>query len=123
MNRIRSRGVSSAATALHCNAGATLHRLNIDRLLRDVESRLAAWDEAQREEAMDVLRAAPARGRAARGPPCTLQRERERRQNAEELRDALEAIHSPVRPSEALDEALKQLERVVPSDFAVLAVA
>jgi GAF domain-containing protein len=97
--------------------------LNIDRLLRDVESRLAAWDEAHREEAMDVLREALARERRSLDPSFTVERERERRQNAEELRDALEAIHSPVRPSEALDEALKQLERVVPSDFSVLAVA
>ena len=97
--------------------------MNIDRLLRDVESRLAAWDEAHREEAMDVLREAVARERRSLDPSFTIERERERRQNAEELRDALEAIHSPVRSSEALDEALKQLERVVPSDFAVLAVA
>jgi hypothetical protein len=97
--------------------------LNIDRLLRDVESRLAAWDEAHREEAMDVLREALARERRSLDPSFTIERERERRQNAEELRDALEAIHSPVRPGEALDETLKQLERVVPSDFAVLAVA
>ena len=97
--------------------------MNIDRLLRDVESRLGAWDEPRRLEMMDVLREAWARERRGLDPSFTVERERERRQNAEELKDALEAIHRPVRSSEALDEALKQLERVVPSDFSALAVA
>jgi hypothetical protein len=97
--------------------------LNIDRLLRDVESRLADWDEPLRHELMDVLREAIARERRWLDPSLTVERERERRQDAEELRGALEAIHRSVRPAEALDEVLKQLERVVPTDFAVLAVA
>jgi len=97
--------------------------VNIDRLLRDVEGRLAAWDEALRLEVMDVLREAFARERRSLDPSFTVERERERRQNAEELKGALEAIHRSVRSSEALEEVLKQLERVVPTDFAVLAVA
>jgi hypothetical protein len=97
--------------------------LNIDRLLRDVESRLADRDEADRLEVMDLLREAVARERRRLDPSLTVEDERERRQNAEELKGALEAIHRSVRSDEALDEVLKQLERVVPVDFAVLAVS
>jgi transcriptional regulator with GAF, ATPase, and Fis domain len=97
--------------------------LNIDRLLRDVESRLADRDEADRSEVMDVLREAVARERRWFDPSLTVEHERERRQNAEELRGALEAIHRSVRSAEALEEVLKQFDRVVPTDFAVLAVS
>ncbi len=97
--------------------------MNIDRLLRDVEGRLADWDEADRHELMDLLREAVARERRWLDPSLTVEAERERRQNAEELKGAFEAIHRSVRPAEALEEVLKQFERVVPTDFAVLAVA
>jgi len=97
--------------------------LNIDRLLRDIEGRLADWDEPERLEVMDLLREAIARERRALDPSFTVESERERRRHAEELRGALEAIHRSVRSPEALEEVLKQLERVVPTDFAVLAVA
>lgn len=97
--------------------------MNIDRLLRDVESRLADRDEADRSEVMDVLREAVARERRWLDPSLTVEHERERRQNAEELRGALEAIHRSVRSAEALEEVLKQFDRVVPTDFAVLAVS
>jgi hypothetical protein len=103
--------------------------LNIDRLLRDVEGRLAAMtgavgrDEAHRREVMDALREAVARERLRLDPETTVERERERRQHAEELRTALEAVHGSVRPEEALDEVLKQLGRVVPVDFAAVAAA
>jgi GAF domain-containing protein len=102
--------------------------LNIDRLLRDVEGRLAAMEdggglaEGVRPEVMDVLREAIARERRGLDPSFTVERERERRQNAEELRGALEAIHGSVRPAEALDEVLKQLGRVVEADFSLIAV-
>ena len=102
---------------LHCSG------LNIDRLLRDIEGRLADWADPQRLEVMDLLREALARERRFLDPTFTVESERERRVNAEELRDALEAIHRPVRSDEALEEVLKQLERVVPTDFSVLAVS
>ena len=98
-------------------------RLNIDRLLREVEGRLADWDEADRQELMDLLREAVARERRWLDPSHTLAAERDRRQNAEELKGAFEAIHRSVRPAEALEEVLKQFEKVVPTDFTVLAVA
>lgn len=97
--------------------------MNIDRLLRDVEARFSDRDAAFRVELLDALREAIARERRAFDPELTLEGERDRRQSAEELKGALEAIHRSVRSSEALDEVLKQLERVVPFDFAVLAVA
>ena len=89
------------ATRCDCKAaGATLTpSLNIDRLLRDVEGRLAAWDAAAETalEVMDALREAMARERRSLDPTFTVESERERRQNAEELRGALEAIHRSVR--------------------------
>jgi hypothetical protein len=97
--------------------------LNIDRLLRDVEGRLAGQDEGVRHLVMDVLREAIARERRGLDPSFTVETERERRRHAEELRGALEAIHGSVRPDEALDEVLKQLGRVVHTDFALVAVA
>jgi len=56
-------------------------------------------------------------------PDMTVERERERRQLAEELRAALEAVHGSTRPEESLGEVLKQLGRVVQVDFAAVAVA
>jgi len=103
--------------------------LNIDRLLHDVESQLAALagevgrDEARRREVMDALREAVGRERLRLDPDTTVERERERRQLAEELRTALEAVHGSTRPEESLEEALKQLGRVVQVDFAAVAAA
>ena len=100
--------------------------LNIDRLLRDVEGRLAALGsvgESLRHEVMDALREAIARERRGLDPSFSVEEERDRRQQAEELRAALEAIHGSVRPDEALAEALKQLGRLVPVDLAIAAVA
>jgi hypothetical protein len=117
-------------THVHCKAPSlyTHIDLNIDRLLRSVEGRLAAMENAGlgerlRLEVMDALREAFARERRGLDPSFTVERERERRQNAEELRGALEAIHGSVRPDEALDQVLKQLGRVVQVDFALAAVA
>jgi GAF domain-containing protein len=97
--------------------------LNVDRLLRKVEGRLADWNETDRLEVMDLLREAVARERRFDAPAAPVEAERERRRSAEELKQAFEAIHRSVRPAEALDEVLKQLERVVPTDFAALLVA
>ena len=119
------------ATTVHCKAPPlyTHAELNIDRILRDVEGRLAAQegaagrDESLRHEVMDALREAIARERRGLDPSFTVELERERRQTAESLRGALEAIHGSVRPDEALDEVLKQLGRVVHADFSLVAVA
>jgi hypothetical protein len=103
--------------------------LNIDRLLHFVEGRLATLEgttglnEGLRDEVMDALREAIARERRGLDPSFTVEWERERRQNAEQLRGALEAIHGSVRPDEALVEVLKQLGRVVQVDFSLAAIA
>ena len=56
--RMRSRGGGSKTTKAHCTADALYTHIgvNIDRLLRDVEGRLAAHGEEVRREVMDVLR-------------------------------------------------------------------
>jgi len=100
--------------------------LNIDRLLRDVESRLSALGGADpefRREVMDALREAIARERRGLDPSFSVEEERDRRQLAEELRAAVEAVHGSVRPDEALAETLKQLGRVVQVDLALAAAA
>jgi len=103
--------------------------VNIDRVLHDVEGRLAALpgevglDEARRREVMDALRDAVGRERLRLDPDMTVERERERRQLAEELRAALEAIHGSTRPEESLEEVLKQLGRIIQVDFGAVAVA
>jgi hypothetical protein len=95
--------------------------MNIDRILRDVDASLTGRDEALRHEILDALREAFARERRRLDPALTVESERERRQHAEELRGALEAIHTSVRPEESLDEVLRQLQRVVEMDFAAVA--
>jgi len=95
--------------------------MNIDRILRDVDAHLAGLAEELRHQALDAVREAFARERRRLDPALTVESERERRQHAEELRGALEAIHSSVRPEESLDEVLKQLTRVVDMDFAAVA--
>jgi len=94
--------------------------MNIDRLLRDVEERLADVDEAVRVEVSDAVREAIARERRHLGPAMTVETERERRRNAEELRNALEAIHRPTLLGEALEEVFVQLRRVVELDYAAV---
>ena len=94
--------------------------MNVDRLLRDVEARLDGLDfldDTLRHDVLDALREAFARERRHLGPTLTVEAERERRQTAEELRLALEAIHRPTRPEEALGEVLTQLGRVVAVDY------
>jgi hypothetical protein len=97
--------------------------MNVDRLLRSVEASLAGLDDARRFEVLDAVREAIARERRLLGPSFTVEVERERRRNAEELRQALEAISRPTRPEEALAEVLTQLGRVVAVDYAAVLAA
>jgi len=97
--------------------------MNVDRVLRDVEARLASLDfldAAVREDVLDIVREIFARERRHLGPTLTVEAERERRQTAEELRQALEAIHRPTRPEEALGEVVTQLGRVVTVEYAAV---
>lgn len=95
--------------------------MNIERLLRDIEARLAHLDEAVRDDVLDTIREAIARERRRLDPSITVESERERRLAAEEMREAVEAIGRPAGMDEGLAEALRQLSRVVPPDEAIVA--
>src|SRR5689334_10115704 len=82
--------------------------MNTERLLRDIEKRLAHLPETEREEV--------ARERRRLDPPTTVERERERRAEAETLRDILEAINRQASLDQTIDEVLKQLSRIVVFD-------
>jgi hypothetical protein len=97
--------------------------MNVERVLRSVEESLADLDDAGRLKVLDAVREAIARERRFLGPSLTVEVERERRRNAEELRQALEAISRPSRPEEALAEVLTQLGRVVTVDYAAVMAA
>jgi len=96
--------------------------MNTDRLLREVESRLAGLSEADRQEILDALREEIARERRHVEPELTVEAERERRVEAETFREVLEAINRQARLEDAIEEVLKQVARVVSFDFAVLAL-
>jgi GAF domain-containing protein len=95
--------------------------MNTDRLLREVETRLARLGEADRQEVLDAVREEIARERRRVEPELTVEAERGRRVEAETLREVLESINRPSRLSDTIGEVLKQLERVVAFDFAALA--
>jgi len=95
--------------------------MNTDRLLREVETRLAGLGEADRQEVLDAVREEIARERRRVEPELTVEAERGRRVDAETLREVLEAINRPSRLADTIEEVLKQLERVVAFDFAALA--
>ena len=83
--------------------------MNLERLLRDVDGRLQAHDPEVREAVLDVLREAIARERRRADPSLTVETERERRLEAEEMREMVEAIDRPASTEEALAEAVKQI--------------
>lgn len=90
--------------------------MNIDRLLRAVETRLHHVPAETRAELLDAVREEAARARRFLDPSDTLEAERERRLEAETLRDVLEAISRQARLEETIDEVLRQLQRVVVCD-------
>src|SRR5512133_601097 len=125
-NRIRSRQVGVVRSAVA--AGATAHDckrqrevdlaaaagsaagapMNVERLLRDVDRRLQACDESLRAEVRDAVREAIARERRfAASASFTVEGERERRIEAEQLRGAVDAIGRPASTEAALAEAVK----------------
>lgn len=95
--------------------------MDTDRLLRDVERRLSGLDDAHRAEVLDALREEISRERRRVDPTLTVETERERRLEAESLREALEAINRPTRLEATAEEVLKQLARLVPCDSCGLA--
>ncbi|HUG53991.1 MAG TPA: GAF domain-containing protein, partial [Vicinamibacteria bacterium] len=91
-------------------------RMNIERLLREVDKRLAHLAETDRAEAVDAVREEIARERRRVDPHTTMERERERRAEAETLREILEAINRQASLDQTMDEVLKQLARIVVFD-------
>jgi GAF domain-containing protein len=96
--------------------------LNTDRVLRDIEQRLAHLPAAVRAEAVDAVREEIARDRRREGPMATIEAERERRLEAETLRAILEAISRHGTLEETIDEVLKQLAKVVTVDSCSIAL-
>jgi hypothetical protein len=97
--------------------------MNTERLLREVDKRLAALDGGVRAEVLSVLGDELLRERRrTRDFPGTFQNERERRVEAETLREVLEAIGRQARLEETIGEVLKQLARIVPVESCSLSL-
>jgi hypothetical protein len=96
--------------------------MNTDRVLREIDRRLAALDEKHRGEVLDAVREEIARDRRRVDPSLTVEAERERRLEAETLREVLEAISRQARLEETLGEVLKQLSRIVSFDSCSVAL-
>ena len=90
--------------------------MNAERLLRDIEKRLAHLPEAARAETLDAVREEIARERRRVIPLATMESERERRAEAETLREILEAINRQASLEPTIEEVLKQLARLVVFD-------
>lgn len=95
--------------------------MDTDRLLREVEKRLAGIPAPARNEAIDAIREEIGRERRRQVDPASVELERQRRVEAETLREVLEAINRQARLEDTIDEVLKQLLRLVPADSCSLA--
>lgn len=97
--------------------------MNTDRLLREIEKRLGHLAPAERAEVLDAVREEIGRERRWQTvPEGPVEVERERRLEAETLRDVLEAISRPAGLDETLEEVLKQLSRIVSMDSCSLSL-
>lgn len=91
-------------------------------MLREVEKRLAGLPAAVRDEAIDAVREAVGREKRRMLEPASVELERQRRVEAETLREVLEAINRQARLEDTIDEVLKQLLRIVSADSCSLAL-
>ena len=96
--------------------------MNIERLLREVERRLPHLSDTDRSEVVDAVREEIARERRRIDLGGTVEIERERRQEAETLREILEAINRQASLDETIGEVLKQLSRIVVFDSCSVAL-
>ncbi len=96
--------------------------MDIEKLLRDVEERLAGRDASLVAEVLDVVRESFARDRRRLDPSFTVESERERRVEAETLREVLESLQRHGRLDETAREILKQASRLATFDSCVLAL-
>jgi GAF domain len=90
--------------------------VNTERLLREVEKRLAHLADGDRAEALDAVREELGRERRRTIAQGTVESERERRAEAETLREILEAINRQASLDQTIEEVLKQLARIVVFD-------
>src|SRR3954469_5112636 len=90
--------------------------MNTERLLREVEKRLAHVADRDRAEALDAVREELGRERRRAAAEGTVETERERRAEAETLREILEAINRQATLEQTIEEVLKQLARLVVFD-------
>lgn len=97
--------------------------MDMERLLREVEKRLGGLDAAHRDEALDAMREEIVRERRRMTLSFTVEAERERRVEAETLKDVLEAINRQARLEDTIEEVLKQLARIVTFDSCSLALS
>jgi len=97
--------------------------MDMERLLREVEKRLSGLAEPHRAEVLDAMREEIARERRRLTLSLTVESERERRVEAETLKDVLEAITRQARLEETIEEVLKQLARIVSFDACSLALS
>lgn len=97
--------------------------MNTERLVREFEKRLDRFSEADRTEVLEALREELGRERRRLDPGGTVEAERERRVEAETLREILEAINRQARLEDTIAEVLKQLSRLVILDSCALALA
>lgn len=97
--------------------------MNAERVIRGVEKRLEGLPEAERAEVLDALREEIARERRRLDPSVTVEAERERRLEAETLREVLEAINRQARLEDTIEEVLKQLSRIVVFDACSVALS
>lgn len=96
--------------------------MNTERLLREIEKRLTHLAERDRAEVLDAVREEIGRERRRERPQATVEVERERRAEAQTLREILEAINRQASLEETIGEVLKQLARVVVSDTSSVAL-
>jgi hypothetical protein len=96
--------------------------LNTERLIREIEKRLHDVPWQAREEALDAIREEVARERRRSEAAPTIETERLRRQEAETLREVLEAINRQARLIDTIQEVLKQLARIVVYDSCSLSL-
>ncbi len=97
--------------------------MNTERLLREVERRLVGLPEQHRDEILDAVREEISRERRRVDPAPTMEAERERRLEAETLREVLEAINRHANLEDTISEVLKQLSRLLVFDSCCVALA
>lgn len=97
--------------------------MDIERLLRELEKRLAHVPDDLRGEVLEAVHELAMQERRRSIRELTVEAERERRVEAETLREVLEAINRQARLEETIGEVLKQLSRIVRFDSCSLALS